>query len=212
MTNKIISIWDTNLVQIRLLEVRDTGHVTVNDRHFSLEPGATIDITSSLCEGTNIVTFIVNTNSIRDDPSRILTGKYEWIGRFEIYIDGKIAGSYSKRGPYLIGGKENTIAAIEFNVTIDVSKPTVMQLVNQFQRVKGITDADRADFPKSHPHIIFKNGVTIHTWKNYVGVIHVFIADRSGKCIYGAYVGWVHSKHLRGVLQKIHLELKEYIV
>jgi hypothetical protein len=212
MATNAISIRDTSLVQIRLVEVRDTGHITVNDRHFALKTGTTVDITPSLREGINIIAFVVNTDSIKDDPSRLLTGKYEWLGRFEIYVDGEIAGSYSKRGSYLIGGKENVIATIEVSVAKDVSKPTVIQLVNQFQRVQGITDADKADFPKSHPHIGFKNGVTVHTWKNYAGVDHVFITDRSGKCVYGGYVGWIHSKYLQNVLQALHHELKEYIV
>ncbi len=212
MATNMISVRDTSLVQIRLVEVRDTGHITVNDRHFALKAGTTVDITSSLCESTNMMTFVVNTDSIKDDPSRLLTGKYEWLGRFEIYIDGEIAGSYSKRGAYLIGGKENVIATIEVSVTRDVSKPTVIQLVNQFQRVQGITDANKADFPKSHPHILFKNGIAVHTWKNYVGVDHVFITDRSGKCVYGGYVGWIHSNYLQSALQTLHQELEEYIV
>ncbi|MEH2384630.1 MAG: hypothetical protein V7K14_02305 [Nostoc sp.] len=212
MATNTLSVRDTSLVQIRLVEVRDTGHITVNDRHFALKVGTTADITSSLCEGTNIMTFVVNTDSIKDDPSRLLTGKYEWVGRFEVYVDGEIAGLYSKRGVYIIGGKENIIATIEVNLVRDVSKPTVMQLINQLQRVQGITDADKADFPRSHPHIVFKNGIAIHTWKNYAGVDHVFITDRSGKCVYGGYIGWIHSKYLQSVLQTLHNELEEYTV
>ncbi|MEB3232184.1 MAG: hypothetical protein VKJ64_14335, partial [Leptolyngbyaceae bacterium] len=211
MATNTLSIWATSSMQIRLVEVRDTGHITINDRHFALKAGATVDITASLREGTNIMTLVVNTDSIKDDPSRLLTGKYEWLGRFEIYVDGEPAGSYSKRGTYLIGGKENTIATIEVDVTRDVSKPTVMQLVNQLQKVQGMTDANKADFSKAHPHIVFRNGITIYTWKNYVGVDHVFIADQSGKCVYGGYVGWIHSKYLQSVLQTLQQELEEYI-
>jgi hypothetical protein len=212
MATNTISCRDTSLVQTRLVEVHDTGHITVNDRHFALKVGTVTDITSSLREGTNIMTLVVNTDSIKDDPSRLLSGKYEWVGRFEVYVDGEIAGSYSKRGAYIIGGKENIIATIEVNLVRDVSKPTVMQLINQLQKVQGITDADKADFPKSHPHIVFKNGVAVHTRKNHAGVDHIFIADRSGKCVYGGYVGWIHSKYLQSVLQTLHNELGEYIV
>lgn len=211
MTTNAISIQDTSLLQIRLVEVCDTGYITVNNRHFALRAGDIIDITSSLCEGTNLITFIVSTDSIKDDPSRLLTGKYEWLGRFEIYVDGEIGGSYFKRGTYLIGGKDNVIATVEVKVAKDASKPTVMQLVNRFQSVQGITDADKADFPKSHPRMIFKNGLTIHTWKNYAGVDHIFITDRTGKCVYGGYVLWMHSKHLQSVLQTLRQELEEYI-
>jgi hypothetical protein len=207
MAANTISISDISSVQVRLVEVRDTGHINVNDRHFALKAGASIDITSSLCEGINIITLVVNTNSIKDDLSRLVSGKYEWLGRFEVYVDGAIAGSYSKQGIYIIGGKENIVASIEINVARDVSKPTVMQLINQLQKVQDITDANKTDLSKSHPHIVFKNGITIHTWKNYAGVDHVFITDRSGKCVYGGYVGWIHSQYLQIALQTLHNEL-----
>jgi hypothetical protein len=212
MVNNTMSVRDTSLVQIRLVEVRDTGHITVNDRHFALKAGETVNITSSLCEGTNMMTFVVNTDSLKDNPGRLLSGKYQWLGRFEIYVDGEIAGSYSKRGTYLIGGKEHLIATLEVNVTRDLSKPTVIQLINQFQQVEGIMSADKADFSKSNPHIFFKNGITIHLWKNYVGVDHVFISDSSGKCVYGGYVGWLQAQYLHSALQALHLDLKDYIV
>lgn len=212
MTTNKLSVSDTSLVQVRLVEVRDIGRITVNDRHFALKAGQIMDITSSLCNESNIITLIVDTDSIKDAPSRLLSGKHEWLGRFEIYVDGAIAGSYSKRGTYIIGGKENIIASVEMSLVKNVSRPTVIQLINQIQKVQGVTDTDGADFPKSHPHIIFKNGVTIRTWKNYAGVDHVFITDHSGKCAYGAYVGWIHSKYLQSTLQTLHNELKEYIV
>jgi hypothetical protein len=207
MATNTISISDISSVQVRLVEVRDTGHINVNDRLFALKAGASIDITPSLCEGINIITLFVNTNSIKDDPLRWLDGKNEWVGRFEVYVDGAIAGSYEKQGTYFIGGKENIVASIEINVARDISKPTVMQLIHQLQKVQGITDANKTDLSKSHPHIVFKNGVTIHTWKNYAGVDHVFITDRSGKCVYGGYVGWIHSQYLQIALQTLHNEL-----
>lgn len=211
MTTNTIAISDTSLVQVRLIEVRDSGHITVNDRHFAIKPGMTVDVTPSLCEGVNLITLVVNTESLKDDPSRLLSGKYQWLGSFEIYINGKMAGSYSKQGKYVIGGKENVIASIEINVARDTSKPTAMQLMNQLQRVQGMTDANKADFSKAHPHIVFKNGVAVYTWKNYAGVDHVFITDRSSKCVYGGYVGWIHSKYLQAGLQAVHSEFEEYI-
>ena len=212
MATNALSVSDISIVQVRLVEVRDTGHITVNNRHFSLKAGMTIDLTSSLCQGINIMTFVVNTDSIKDDPLRLLSGKNEWLGQFEVYVDGEIAGSYLKRGAYIVGGKENIIASLEVNVVKDTSKPTLIQLINQLQSVQGITDANKADFSKSHPHIVFKNGIAVYIWKNSVGVDHVFIADRSEKCVYAGYVGWIHSKYLHSVLQTLHNKFREYIV
>jgi hypothetical protein len=211
MTTNTISASDKSLVQVRLVEVRDTGRIDVNDRHFAIKAGSSINVTPSLCEGANIIKFVVNTDSIKNDPSRLLSGNHEWVGRFEIYVDGTLAGSYSKRGTYIIGGKENAIASVEVNIVKDTSKPTVMQLINQLQQVKGITDADKADFQKSHPHIMFKNGVTVHTWKNHAGVDHVFVTDRTEECVYGGYVGWIHSKDLQNILQNLHNDLGAHI-
>ncbi len=86
-----------------------------------------------------------------------------------------------------------------------------MQLINRFQMVEGMTDADKDNSGKSHPHILFKNGMAIRTWKNMLGVEHVFITDRSGTCVYGGYVGWLHSKQLQDALQSRRDDLKEYI-
>lgn len=212
MTTSKIAIDDTSLVQVRLVEGRDTGHITVNDRHFAPKQGTKIDITPSLCEGTNIVNLLVNTNALKDDLSRLLSGKYEWLGNFEIYVNGRLAGSYAKQGNCIIGGKENVIALVEINVEKDMSKPMVMQLIKQLQSVPGMTDADKQDFLKAHPHILFKNGVALHTWKNYAGVDHVFIADRSKQCLYGGYVGWIHSKNLQDALQSLQDEFQDDVI
>jgi hypothetical protein len=211
MPTNTISISNLSIVQVRLVEVRDTGYINVNGRHFTLKVGSNIDITPSLSDGINIITLFVNTYSIRDNPLRLLERKFKWLGRFELYVDGAIAGSYSKQGTNIIGGNENIIASIEINVIREVSKPTVMQLINQLQRVQGITDADKTDFSKSHPHLMFKNGITVCTWKNYVGVDHVFITDRSGKCVYGGYVGWMHSKYLEIAIKRLHEEFIDEI-
>ena len=211
MTVNTLSIQDDSLVQIRLVEVQGSGSITVNDRHFVLKAGMVLDITASLHEGLNRLTFVVHTDSLKDDPGRILSRKYEWLGRFEVYVDGKIAGSYFKQGKYWIGGRDHTIETLEINNVRNVSKPTVMYLINQFQRVQGMTDADKSDCPKSHPYLVFNNGVAVHTWKNPIGVDHVFVVDRTEKCVYGGYVGWIHSKQLRNTLQTMQLELQAYL-
>ncbi|XDE60984.1 hypothetical protein AB3M80_20215 [Arthrospira platensis BEA 1257B] len=42
------------------------------------------------------------------------------------------------------------------------------------------------------------------TWKNPVGVDHVFIADKSGNMIFGGFVGWIHSNALQEAIDEIH--------
>lgn len=212
MTTNSISIKNNSLVQVRLIEARDLGYVIANDRHFALKPRSTLDITSSLQSGINVISLMVSTESIKNDPTRIMTGKNEWSGRFEIYINGDMAGAYAKKGPSFIGGKEYVVASIELNLVKDNRKPTTLQLVNRFQRVQEMLDADRADFPKSHPHIIFKNGVAINLWRNSLGVDHIFIVDGCGACVYGGYVLWPYSKKLKRVLEDIRHAFKSDII
>jgi uncharacterized protein CbrC (UPF0167 family) len=61
-------------------------------------------------------------------------------------------------------------------------------------------------------NMVFKNGVAIHTWKNLVGIDHIFIAERSGQCVYGGYVGWSDAKYLQESLQNLCDEFEGYAV
>lgn len=212
MTTNSISIKDNSLVQVRLIEVRDLGYVIANDRHFALKPGTTLDITSSLQKGINMISLMVNAESIKEDPTRIMIGKNEWLGRFEIYVNGEMAGAYSKKGPSFIGGKEYVVAAIELNLVKDNRKPTTLQLINRFQCVQEMLDADRADFHKSHPHMLFENGVAINLWRNSFGVDHVFITDGCGVCVYGGYVLWPYKKKLKRILEEIRHEFRTDVI
>ncbi|MGB3614479.1 MAG: hypothetical protein WBA10_11870 [Elainellaceae cyanobacterium] len=175
MANSIISVKDTSLVQIKLLEALGSAYVTVNERHFALRAGETINISQSLSEGTNVATLAVTAETFEDSPLKVASStlrdplgsfskKHEWMGRFEIYIDGDVAGSYIKQGG-AAREKDHTVASIGVNVVRDASTPTVMQLINRFQMVEGMMDADKDNSGKSHPHILFKNGMAIRTWK-----------------------------------------------
>ena len=79
----------------------------------------------------------------------------------------------------------------------------VDRLIQQLQAVPGITDAHQRDFYKATVFLECKNGVTIRVWKNPLGVDHVFVVCPKGQCLYGGFVGWLHSKDLRQVLERI---------
>lgn len=64
----------------------------------------------------------------------------------------------------------------------------------------------RETFPRQKTIFSFTDGTSIRTWTNLVGVNHVFIADKHGKCEYSAFVGWIHSVGLQqaiGVATKL---------
>jgi hypothetical protein len=73
------------------------------------------------------------------------------------------------------------------------TQPLIKTLIKQLNQVPGMMEANRADFVQATVHLNFKNGVTLRTWKNIAGVDHVFVGDEKGDCVYGGYVGWIHS-------------------
>jgi len=79
----------------------------------------------------------------------------------------------------------------------------VDRLIQQLQAVPGMTDAHQRDFYKAAVFLECKNGVTIRTWKNPVGVDHVFVVCPKGQYLYGGFVGWLHAKDLQRVLEQI---------
>lgn len=66
-----------------------------------------------------------------------------------------------------------------------------------------MTDAHQRDFYKATVFLECKNGVAIRLWKNPLGVDHVFVVCPKGQCLYGGFVGWLHTKDLRRVLEEL---------
>jgi hypothetical protein len=48
-----------------------------------------------------------------------------------------------------------------------------------------------------------RDGTVVRTWKNQLGVDHVFLSDAFDKMIYGGFVGWIHSEGLNQALNRI---------
>jgi pimeloyl-ACP methyl ester carboxylesterase len=80
-------------------------------------------------------------------------------------------------------------------------------LIQSLRKVPGMTDAHPCDFAKAGLWFTFKDGTSLRTWKNPVGVDHVFIANPQGQCIYGGYVGWIHCQGLADTLATMRREL-----
>ena len=80
------------------------------------------------------------------------------------------------------------------------------QLIDCLRSVSGITDGHWRNFTRSQVYINLPEGITIRTWKNPLGVDHVFVADKEEQCLYAGYVGWLHSPALRQTLAEIKQE------
>lgn len=80
------------------------------------------------------------------------------------------------------------------------------QVIAILEKVPGITPAHHRDFKHSNPIMRLRDGTAVRTWKNPVGVDHVFLGDRDDKMVYGGYVGWIHSEGLMSTLERIRRE------
>ncbi len=95
----------------------------------------------------------------------------------------------------------------EFWLNPQISDPPVSNLatriIQRLQKVPGMTDTDYKNFERSQIQLIFPGEIKILTWKNPAGIDHVFVADGTGKCLYGGYVGWLHASQLRQTLAEL---------
>ncbi|WP_026734590.1 alpha/beta fold hydrolase [Fischerella sp. PCC 9605] len=77
------------------------------------------------------------------------------------------------------------------------------EIIRRLHDVPGITDGHWRDFSKAEILMNLNNGGTIRTWRNLLGVDHVFVASPEGQCLYAGFVGWMHSEDLRRALEEI---------
>lgn len=94
--------------------------------------------------------------------------------------------------------KERLKATVK-TYTVNIAKEVIVILEN----VPGMTRAHHRDFISSHPIMRLRDGTVVRTWKNPVGVDHVFLGDRNDRMIYGGFVGWIHSEGLQQALTRI---------
>lgn len=81
------------------------------------------------------------------------------------------------------------------------------QLIQRLRRVPAMTDTDYRDFGRSRIVARFPNNLTLHTWKNPLGVNHVYLGqqqENQSRCLYAGYVGLLHTQNLRRVIKEIN--------
>ncbi len=92
-----LSALNPRSIEIRLIEGRDQAYIRVNEDYFSLVTGTKIDISSALQKGVNLLNLMIKTYPLTERIRRGLFGQ-DWCGRFELYIDGKLRGTYNQNG------------------------------------------------------------------------------------------------------------------
>lgn len=96
----------------------------------------------------------------------------------------------------------NAIAELQNNHISSVG----VRVLGILNSVSGVTQAHSRDFYRATPVFTLRDGSVLKTWKNSVGVEHVFIANGNGNILFGGFVGWIHSENLRQAIAKIREE------
>jgi hypothetical protein len=84
-------------------------------------------------------------------------------------------------------------------------------LIKRIQAIQGITDGHERDFPKAKIFLTYDNGVTIRTWKNLMGIDHIFVASPEGECLYSGFVGWLDAEVFHQTLKNLKAECQTVI-
>jgi hypothetical protein len=209
-----LSALNPRSIEIRLIEGRDEACIWVNEDYFSLVTGQKLNIssTSSLQEGVNLLNLMIKTYPLKERIIRGLFGQ-DWCGRFELYIDGKLRGTYNQNGGELMGSGKYTVAKIELNININLVDPPppppddikkqLLSIINRLEKIRGMNPTHFQNVGYSTPYIILENNIKINVWKNLVEVDHVFLIDPEGNCCFAGYVAWVRRKKFYRALQQI---------
>ncbi|OUL36940.1 hypothetical protein BV372_04695 [Nostoc sp. T09] len=83
------------------------------------------------------------------------------------------------------------------------TKNVTQEVMAILENVPGMTPANHRDFQWSIPIMKLRDGTVVRTWKNPVGVDHVFLGDVNDRMIYGGFVGWIHSEGLNQAVTRI---------
>lgn len=73
--------------------------------------------------------------------------------------------------------------------------------------IEGIKVASARDYQQASPIIRLRDGSTIRTWKNLLGLDHVFIANPEERMVYGGWVMWEDTEKLARAIARIRQEL-----
>ena len=80
------------------------------------------------------------------------------------------------------------------------------RIIEILNSVYGMTQSHSRDFYRATPLFTLRDGSVLKTWKNFVGVEHIFIANGDGEMVFGGFVGWIHSENLRQAIAEIREE------
>jgi hypothetical protein len=83
--------------------------------------------------------------------------------------------------------------------TSDLSAQVIEKLFN----TPGMIQSRGTKFKKATPNFKLNDGTILKTYRNSVGINYIFLADASGRMIFGGYVDWMHSENLKVTVAEI---------
>ncbi|MDR3343746.1 MAG: hypothetical protein LBT14_13405 [Treponema sp.] len=81
--------------------------------------------------------------------------------------------------------------------------PEAVKVMHELREVIGITPANSRDFKDAAKLFKLKDGTVVSRYVNPVGCEHVFLSNENDECIFGGWVGWIHNKGLRKIIENI---------
>ena len=87
----------------------------------------------------------------------------------------------------------------------------VEKAIKHLYEVPGITNISHHLYlDKASVYVKFKDGSgNLRLFINTFKVPHVYIFDRKNVCLFGGYVGWIHSKELEEAISEIKKDFDE---
>lgn len=90
-------------------------------------------------------------------------------------------------------------------VATDISELTA-QVIEKLVNTPGMTQSRGTKFKKATPNFKLKDGTILRTYRNSSGINYIFLADASGRMIFGGYVNWLYSEDLKAAVAEIKRE------
>jgi hypothetical protein len=81
--------------------------------------------------------------------------------------------------------------------------PVTQEAVAILDQVQGINYASESDLKNSRPIFVLRDGTVVRTWKNLLGIDHIFLGDPEGNIIYGGFVNWLDSQSLNEAIARL---------
>ncbi len=110
----------------------------------------------------------------------------------------------------MIGFAHNILNEDEAVSLIDQPpSPETRTVIDILRNIPGVMAADKRDFKSATPYFCLRDGSIIKIYENPFNVLHIFLADQTGKkFIYGCYTLLATVK-LESVLQEIQQQYGE---